>query len=114
MSFQGYLDTIEDKTGLTPRQLVEIAHAKGLDGPDAKAGDVVAWLNEDYDLGRGHAMALWHVIKNGPGIGTTHVGTTGTHRDESDTLRLDGRRPSRRPDASPLGARPCGQIKTGR
>jgi len=64
---------------------------RGLDGPDAKAGDVVAWLKEDYDLGWGHAMALWHVIKNGPGIGTTHVGTTGTHRDESDTLWLDGK-----------------------
>src|SRR5665648_860069 len=35
-------------------------------------------LKEDYDLGRGHAMALWHVIKNGQGIRTTHVGTTGT------------------------------------
>ncbi len=36
MSFQAYLDTIEDKTGLTPRQLVEIAHEKGLDAPGAK------------------------------------------------------------------------------
>jgi len=26
MSFQAYLDAIEDKTGLTPRQLVELAH----------------------------------------------------------------------------------------
>jgi hypothetical protein len=31
-----------------------------------------------------------HVIRNGPGIGDRHVGTTGTHRDESNTLRLDG------------------------
>ena len=51
----------------------------------------MTWLKYEYDLGRGHAMALWHVIKNGPGIGTTHVGTTGTHRDESDTLWLDGK-----------------------
>jgi Domain of unknown function (DUF4287) len=42
MSFQAYLGTIEDKTGLPPRQLVKIAHDKGLDGPDAKAGVVVA------------------------------------------------------------------------
>ena len=91
MSFQAYLDTIEDKTGLTPRQLVEIAHSRGLDGPGAKAGDVVTWLKYEYDLGRGHAMALWRVIKNGPRIGITHVGTTGTHRDESDTLWLDGK-----------------------
>lgn len=29
MSFQAYLDTIEEKTGLTPRQLLGIAHEKG-------------------------------------------------------------------------------------
>ncbi|WP_024285897.1 DUF4287 domain-containing protein [Cellulomonas sp. KRMCY2] len=91
MSFQAYLDAIEDRTGLTPRTLVEIARSKGFDAPETKAGDVVAWLKADYDLGRGHAMALWHVIKNGPGIATKHVGTTGTHRDESDTLWLDGK-----------------------
>ena len=30
MSFQAYLDTIEKKTGLTPRELLEIAKARGL------------------------------------------------------------------------------------
>ncbi|MET0433553.1 MAG: DUF4287 domain-containing protein [Cellulomonas sp.] len=96
MSFQAYLDAIEDKTGRTPRALVEEARAKGLDGADVKAGAIVAWLAEDYGLGRGHAMALVHVIKKGPQIDAKHVGTTGSHRDESDTLWLDGRatRPS--------------------
>src|SRR5690242_8575143 len=47
MSFQAYLDTIETKTGKTPRTLVEEANAKGLGGPDAKAGPVVAWLKEE-------------------------------------------------------------------
>jgi len=91
MSFQAYLDAIEDKTGRTPRQLVDEAHAKGLDGADVKAGAIVAWLAEDYGLGRGHAMALVHVITKGPRIDAKHVGTTGSHRDESDTLWLDGR-----------------------
>ncbi|NHT16532.1 DUF4287 domain-containing protein [Cellulomonas sp. IC4_254] len=91
MSFQAYLDAIEGKTGRTPRALVDEARAKGLDAPDVKAGAIVAWLAEDYGLGRGHAMALVHVIKNGPQIGTKHVGTTGSHRDESDTLWLDGK-----------------------
>jgi hypothetical protein len=96
MSFQAYLDTIEDRTGLTPRELLAIAHEKGYDKPEAKAGDVVTWLADDYGLGRGHAMALWHVIRNGPAISAKHVGSTGSHRDESDTLWLDGRatRPS--------------------
>lgn len=91
MSFQAYLDAVEDKTGLTPRQLLEIARQKGFDAPGAKAGDVVDWLKEDYGVGRGHAMAMWHVIKNGPAISSKHVGTDGTHRDESDTLWLDGK-----------------------
>jgi hypothetical protein len=90
MSFQAYLDTIERKTGKTPLELLEIAKSKGLDSPDTKAGEVITWLKEDYNLGRGHAMALHHVIKNGAYIGDKHVGSGGVHADESNTLRLDG------------------------
>ena len=90
MSFQAYLDNIETKTGLTPRQFMALAHERGLDGPAIKAGQIVDWLKVDYGLGRGHAMALVHVIKNGATISDKHVGTSGSHRDESDTLWLDG------------------------
>lgn len=89
MSFQAYLDTIEKKTGKIPQELVDEAHARGY-GADTKAGEIVTWLADEYGLGRGHAMALVHVVKNGPGISDKHVGTTGVHRDESDVLRLDG------------------------
>ncbi len=89
MSFQAYLDAAETKTGRTPQELVDLAHARGYGG-DTKAGEILTWLKDDFDLGRGHGMALVHVIKNGPGISDKHVGTTGTHRDESDVLRLDG------------------------
>ncbi len=91
MSFQSYLDNIEEKTGLTPRQFIAIAKEKGLDGEATKAGEILAWLKEDYDLGRGHGMALVHVIKKGPKISDQHVGKTGPHGDESDTLWLDGK-----------------------
>ena len=91
MSFQAYLDTIEDKTGKTPRTLVAEAAERGLAGPTVKAGAVAEWLKEEYGLGRGHAMALYHVIKNGATISAKHVGTTGVHRDDSDTLWLDGK-----------------------
>lgn len=89
MSFQAYLDTIEKKTGKTPNELLALAKEKGITA-DTKAGEVVAWLKEDYELGRGHAMALVHVIKNGAHISDKHVGTGGTHADESNELRLDG------------------------
>jgi hypothetical protein len=90
MSFQAYLDTVEKKTGLTPRRFIALAHERGLDDPSVKTGQIVDWLTSDFDLGRGHAMALVHVIRNGATISDKHVGSDGVHRDESDTLWLDG------------------------
>ncbi|MGY1590772.1 DUF4287 domain-containing protein [Geodermatophilus sp. SYSU D00708] len=90
MSFQAYLDAIEDKTGRTPQELLDLAAARGF-GPTTKAGEVVAWLKDDHGLGRGHAMAFYSVLKNGPVISDRHVGSSGSHRDESTVLRLDGK-----------------------
>ena len=90
MSFQAYLDAVEDKTGLTPRQLMAQAADKGF-GPGTKAAPILEWLKEEYGLGRGHGMAMVHVITKGPQISDKHVGTTGTHSDESTTLWLDGK-----------------------
>jgi predicted 3-demethylubiquinone-9 3-methyltransferase (glyoxalase superfamily) len=89
MSFQAYLDAVETKTGQTPEQLVALAHERGF-GPATKAMEVCGWLKDDYGVGRGHAMAFVHVLKNGATISDKHVGTTGVHRDESTELRLDG------------------------
>ncbi len=89
MSFQAYLDNIEKKTGKTPNEFIELATKKGFDS-NTKAGEIVSWLKDEYGLGRGHAMALVHVIKNGSQISDKHVGRGGTHSDESNTLRLDG------------------------
>jgi uncharacterized protein DUF4287 len=90
MSYQAYLDAIEEKTGLTPQQLLHLAAGKGFTRA-SKAGDVLAWLAEDFGLGKGHGMALFGVLKNGPTISEKHVGTDGVHRDESTQLRLDGK-----------------------
>ena len=100
MSFQAYLDTVEAKTGLTPRQLLEIATTKGFDDPAVKAGAILEWLKTDYDLGRGHGMAMVHVIQKGPQIDAKHVGTTGVHRDDSDMLWLDGKATNPNPNPS--------------
>ena len=89
MSFQAYLDAAEQKTGRTPQELVKLATARGF-GPGTKAGPILAWLAEGFSLGRGHGMALVHVITKDPAISEKHVGTTGSHRDESTVLRLDG------------------------
>lgn len=88
MSFQAYIDAVEIKTGKTPAALLEEAASRGYT-PATKAGDVVSWLAE-YGVGRGHAMAFFHLVKSGTEISDKHVGTTGTHRDPSTTLRIDG------------------------
>lgn len=64
MSFQAYLDNIQAKTGKLPEDFEKIAHEKGLlqDGKLAvgvKASQIVAWLKEDFELGHGHAMAIY-------------------------------------------------------
>jgi len=89
MSFQAYLDNIETKTGKTPNEFIELANAKGY-GKDTKSGEIVVWLKQDYNLGHGHAMAMVYVIKNGSKISDKHVNSGGSHRDDSNELRLDG------------------------
>ena len=63
MTFQAYIDNIEAKTGKTPDDFRKLAEEKGLLKPDVKAGQIVDWLNEDFDLGRGHAMAIYALLK---------------------------------------------------
>ncbi|GAB3749337.1 DUF4287 domain-containing protein [Microlunatus parietis] len=89
MSFQAYLDNLEKKTGRTPAELLAEAQERGITST-AKAQVVVDWLASEYGVGRGHAMALYKVIKDGATISDKHVGSTGAHRDPSTELRLDG------------------------
>jgi hypothetical protein len=67
MSFQAYLDTIKAQTGKGPDEFLELARARGLTGEKAKAGDVIAWLSADFGLGRGHAMAIYSILKRDGG-----------------------------------------------
>ena len=64
MSMQAYYDSITAKTGKTPDELIELARAEGLVAPGVKAGQVVAWLKNNYGLGHGHAMAIVATIKH--------------------------------------------------
>ena len=66
MAFQGYLDTIQTKTGITTEELLEVAASKGF-GADAKPADVIAWMDADYGLGRGHAMAIVKLLRDTQG-----------------------------------------------
>lgn len=91
MSFQAYLDNIEEKTGLTPNEFIAISKQKGYDNPTTKASVIIDWLKADFDLGRGHAMAIVHIIKHGAVISEKHVDTGTAHSDPSNILKLDGK-----------------------
>jgi len=66
VSFQAYLDNIEAKTGKGPEDFKKLATKKGFlkNGElTVKAGDIVAWLKKDFELGHGHAMAIYALLK---------------------------------------------------
>ena len=63
MSFKAYLDNIKTKTGKSAEEFKKIARKKGFLKPETKAGEIVAWLKEDYKLGHGHSMAIYAYLK---------------------------------------------------
>jgi hypothetical protein len=68
MSFQAYLDNIKAKSGKTPDDFKKLAEEKGfmVDGklnPTTKATEITNWLKEEFDLGHGHAMAIFASFK---------------------------------------------------
>lgn len=68
MSFQAYLDNIQAKTGKTPDDFKALAEQKGFlqNGQlvaSVKATDVTNWLNDEFQLGHGHCMAIWALFK---------------------------------------------------
>jgi hypothetical protein len=68
MSFQAYLDNIKVKTGKSAVDFKRLAAKKGyLEGrhlrAEVKAGEIIKWLKDEFDLGHGHAMAIVAVLK---------------------------------------------------
>jgi hypothetical protein len=73
MSFQAYLNNIKEKTGKGPDDFKKEAERKGFMQnsemkPGVKAGDIVKWLKEDFDLGHGHAMAIYALLKGAKNV----------------------------------------------
>ncbi len=59
MSYQAYLDNIQEKTGKTPNQFIQMAKEKQL----TEFKDIIDWLKKDFGLGLGHARALAGIIR---------------------------------------------------
>ena len=90
MSFQAYLDKVEEITGKRPNDFIAMAKAKNL----TEHKDIIAWLKQEYGLGLGHARAIAYIIQHGPEF--TVRQTTGPHRDASGTLNLEGKRATKK------------------
>ena len=68
MSFQAYIDNIKANTGKTPDDFKKLAEKKGFINkgelnPTIKATEIINWLKEEFQLGHGHAMAIYATLK---------------------------------------------------
>ena len=68
MSFRSYIDNIKTKTGKSPEDFKKLAEEKGImvEGEipkSIKATQITNWLKEEFELGRGHAMAIFASLK---------------------------------------------------
>lgn len=66
MSFQAYLATIKQKTGKGAAEFRELAEGKGFTKNGelvVKATEITNWLKTDFELGHGHAMAIYALLK---------------------------------------------------
>ena len=75
MSFQAYLENIKAKTGKSPEDFRMLAAQQEFtEGENikagVKAGDIVKWLKEDFQLGHGHAMAIYALLKGAKSEGS--------------------------------------------
>lgn len=66
MSYQAYLNTIKQKTGKGPADFRKLAEEKAFTKNGelvVKATEITNWLKGDFELGHGHAMAIYALLK---------------------------------------------------
>jgi hypothetical protein len=68
MSFQAYIDNIKVQTGKSPADFRKLAEEKGflINGElekTVKATEITNWLKDEFELGHGHAMAIYMTFK---------------------------------------------------
>ncbi len=73
MTFQSYLDTIYKKTGKSLEEFRMLATEENILKDDITATEFKDWLKKRFDLGPGHAMALWKYFIDHDWIKTKHT-----------------------------------------
>ena len=95
-AFQSYIDNIKAKTGKTPADFRALAQKAGLVRPDTKAGEVIAWLEQQITE---HGDQTWATLEQAmadqPWHGTACRWVDAAHVDEEqsfeDLLRVTHR-----------------------
>lgn len=72
MSFQAYLDNIQEKTNKSPADFRALAENKGFtQNGQLKVGvkttEITNWLKQEFSPGHGHAMAIYALLKGKEG-----------------------------------------------
>lgn len=67
MSFQTYINNIKARTGKSPDDFKKLAQKKGfLNNGElvktVKTTEITNWLNDEFELGHGHAMAIYAIF----------------------------------------------------
>ena len=81
MSYQAYLDAVESKTGRTPAELLAEPRGTRLHHHQSGQARRSRGSRTSTTSARGHAMALYGVLKNGATISDKHVDSGGTRSD---------------------------------
>ena len=63
MTFQAFIDTIKQKTGMTPADFAQAAREQGLIATGTTPEKMIRWLKEDYKLSHKHAVAIHATLK---------------------------------------------------
>lgn len=64
MSFQPFIDKVQNKYSRDIQDFIKAAKAKGFFKPEVRAGEIVKWLKKDYSFGQGDAMAMYGYFKH--------------------------------------------------
>lgn len=68
MTFAAYLSNIEKQTGISPDEFIRLATEKGFTKAGTRATQITDWLKADFQLGHGHAMAIYKLLKDHGGL----------------------------------------------
>ena len=63
MDFNTYMAGIKTKSGMSPYELLDHLKQNGFTKKGTSATMVKNYLKDKYDIGHGHAIGMWRILK---------------------------------------------------